>query len=342
MSGNNTINLGTGSMWLNPWSYGPCSFGGTGTFTGNYLVVGASSTVSGAMTFNLANGVQLNGGTFKGGHTINGNLIAAASSYATISPSNDGVTPETLTVVGNVTLDSTTTLNYKLTTPGLSDGGSGQNDFIAISGTGNLILDGTLNITGPLPFHTGDYRLMNYTGSLTDNILNVGTTPDPTNLTYTITTGGGHVDLIVNLAYVLGDVNHDGAVNSLDIDAIYGHFGTGSLFAQWDVNGDGVVNQDDVTFELTDAAIGLKTEYGDANLDHKVNFSDFQVLLDHWQATGGTWATGDFNGDTVVNFGDFQKLLDYWNPAGYGTSVPEPATLVLLGLGVLAMLRRRK
>ena len=154
-----------------------------------------------------------------------------------------------------------------------------------------------------------------------------------------VSAGGGHVDLIVNLAYVLGDVNHDGAVNSLDLDDIYRHFGGGS---QWDVNGDGVVNQDDVTFELTDAAIGLKTEYGDANLDHKVNFTDFQVLLDHWQATGGTWATGDFNGDTVVNFGDFQKLLDYWNPAGYGSSVPEPTTLVLLGLGTIGLIRRKK
>ena len=62
----------------------------------------------------------------------------------------------------------------------------------------------------------------------------------------------------------------------------------GSAFSQWDVDGNGTVNQDDVTYELTSTAVGMKTDYGDANLDHKVNFTDFQVLLDHWQGTGAS------------------------------------------------------
>jgi MYXO-CTERM domain-containing protein len=44
-----------------------------------------------------------------------------------------------------------------------------------------------------------------------------------------------------------------------------------------------------------------------------------------------------------VNFSDFQKLLDNWNPVGFSdASVHEPATLSLLALGGLGMLRRRK
>ena len=81
---------------------------------------------------------------------------------------------------------------------------------------------------------------------------------------------------------------------------------------------------------------------GDANHDGKVDFVDFQVLLDHWQGTGQGWAYGDWNGDGVVDFLDFQKLIDNWNPTGAGISeAPEPGTLSLLALSGLALLKRR-
>ena len=139
-----------------------------------------------------------------------------------------------------------------------------------------------------------------------------------------------------HLAVALQQGRRRGKIDAADIDAVYAHFGTG--YNQWDVNGDGVVNQADVD-ALVKLALG--TGYGDANLDRKINFADFQVLLDHWQMTG-RWAGGDFNGDGVVNFLDFQDLLDYWNPMGYGdASVPEPATLGLLALGAVAILHRK-
>jgi hypothetical protein len=109
-----------------------------------------------------------------------------------------------------------------------------------------------------------------------------------------------------------GDVNHDNAVNAQDIDLTYAHFGDNT--GQYDLNGDGVANQADVDYLVKNV---LHTNYGDANLDRKIDFADFQVLLDHWQNSGAGWAKGDFTGDGKVDFSDFQKLLDNWNPAGF-------------------------
>jgi hypothetical protein len=136
-----------------------------------------------------------------------------------------------------------------------------------------------------------------------------------------------------------GDTNLDNSLGTWDIDAIYQHFGA-PYTSQWKVYPDTKpVGQEDVTYELQNI---FHTNYGDATLGGYTDFSSFQVLLDHWQAPGG-WAQGDFTGDGIVDFLDFQILLDYWNPGGWsaGTSqVPEPATMSLILLGGLAMLRR--
>jgi hypothetical protein len=134
-----------------------------------------------------------------------------------------------------------------------------------------------------------------------------------------------------------GDVNGDGVVNVADIDAVYQHFGA-SASSQWKVDGDGTtVGKGDVDYLVKKI---LHTAYGDTNLDGYVNFTDFQALLDHWMRPG-KWADGDFNGSGQVDFSDFQLLLDNWNPAGL-SSAPEPATLTLLSLGAMALLRRRR
>jgi hypothetical protein len=217
--------------------------------------------------------------------------------------------------VGNVTLDHGTTLNYQLSTPNVS-GGNG-NDLINI--TGNLSVDGTVQVVGLSGFGAGAYTLFDYTGTLSGG-LTIGANVPGGGLNYRLLSGGGQINLVASL-WALGDVNHDGAINSLDLDAIYAHWGnvaTNLSLAQYDVDGDNVVSQADVTYELSNI---LHRTYGDANLDGAVDFVDFQTLLNHWQMQGAGWAQGDFDGDGTVDFLDFQTLLNYWNPGGSGTAI---------------------
>ncbi len=84
---------------------------------------------------------------------------------------------------------------------------------------------------------------------------------------------------------------------------------------------------------------------GDANLDGVVNQLDINKVLANWLATGATWAdNGDVTGDTLVNQLDINAILFNWLAVAEppeASGVPEPATLVLLVLGGLIVLRKR-
>jgi fibronectin-binding autotransporter adhesin len=129
--------------------------------------LGALQTVGGSlyvhgMTLPVAAAMNVTGTlggdgfiTTPGTITLNGGVL---------DPSTLTGGPGSLSINGNLSLGNTTQLNYSLDTPGIV--GSGVNDLVAVSG--NLTLDGVLNIIKGANFGSGSYRLFNYTGTLTD------------------------------------------------------------------------------------------------------------------------------------------------------------------------------
>jgi hypothetical protein len=96
-------------------------------------------------------------------------------------------------------------------------------------------------------------------------------------------------------------------------------------------------------------AVLLRYTYcGDANLDGKVDLTDFTFLAANFNATGdGTWARGDFNYDGNVDLTDFTFLAANFNltlagPSAAVTVVPEPLRASFAFAGGAALLRRRR
>jgi hypothetical protein len=81
---------------------------------------------------------------------------------------------------------------------------------------------------------------------------------------------------------------------------------------------------------------------GDATKDGHVNVDDLGVLASNYDGTGKVWTQADFTADGAVNVDDLGVLASNYDWVGPGASIPEPATLSLLGLGALALIRRKR
>ena len=147
---------------------------------------------------------------------------------------------------------------------------------------------------------------------------------------------------------VPGDVNNDGQFNVADIDELHRGIREGLTGERYDVNGDGSINSGDRDYLVNVIA---KTYVGDSDLNGVFDSGDFVAVFQAGEYEDGidgnsTWATGDWNGDTEFNTGDF---VDAFQAGGYEAgpraavaAVPEPGSLVLLGIGTLLLVARRR
>ena len=81
---------------------------------------------------------------------------------------------------------------------------------------------------------------------------------------------------------------------------------------------------------------------GDADLSGCVDDDDLSIVLSRgWGSTNASWEMGEFTGDGCVDDDDLCLVLANWTGACQTIDLtPEPATLSLLAMGGLVLLRR--
>lgn len=144
------------------------------------------------------------GGQLGGTGTVGGDVVVADG--GTLNAGDAGSAPGTLTIRGNLALNDASNVNVDLGQANVV--GGPLNDLTKVGG--DLTLDGTLNVSVSSggTFDPGIYRIIGYTGSLTDNGLTIGSVPSPD---YLLQTAIDHQVNLINTAGVSVDF-WDGAV----------------------------------------------------------------------------------------------------------------------------------
>lgn len=225
---------------------------GDSTYTGTTTVAGGQLQVSGSLDGDVAvsSGATLSGAGGVGALTVAGGaIVAPGASAGTLS-------------TGDMTLSDTSVLNVELAAPGTT--GGGVNDLI--QATGDLVLDGVLNVSDLGDMAAGTYTLITYTGELTDNGLAFGTTP--AGFVYRIdTTEANAIRLIVSDPRTLLGLSATtlefgsrrlGAAASMQVLTLESTGDTPVVFGVVELSGDHAAD-----FTLSDACGGTTLAVGD-------------------------------------------------------------------------------
>lgn len=140
------------------------------------------------------------------------------------------------------------------------------------------------------------------------------------------------------LATITGDFNLNSLIDAGDMDLLSGVVKAATHDVAFDLNRDNLVDATDRVIWISDIA---KTATGDADLNRRVEFSDFLTLSSSFGGAGG-WADGDFNGDGAIGFPDFLLLSGNFGYVMRAQAVPEPASMWLVGWVTAPLLARKR
>ena len=157
---------------------GTQTLSGINTYTGPTTVTAGNLSITGSLA---ATPVTVATTGTRGG---SGSIAGAVACNGTLAP---GVSAGTLTLGNGLVLASTSTLAYDL---------GSTSDLTTV--TGNLTLDGTINVTAATPLASGTYNLITYSGTLANNSLAVGTLPAGCTATVNTATAGQVKLVVVN------------------------------------------------------------------------------------------------------------------------------------------------
>lgn len=317
---------------------------GTLTLTGDNTYTGTTDVNEGVLLVNGNQSAATGQVTVKSGATLGGNGIIGGAvdvlddAHITAGAAINSVGKLT---TGSLTLSDNAQLDYQFGqayTPG-----GAFNDLIDVNG--DLTLDGKLNIeTSPGgSFDVGVYRVINYTGTLTNNVMDIANAPEAADSLYVQTSVKNQVNLVNHAGLTLrfwdgtggenGELKNNGVINGGD--GIWQSSQGNDNWTTDESTPEGALNA-----PFTDAAFAVfQGEAGNVTVDNSkgdVIISGAQFATDGYRVGGEAITTDTANtlirvGDGTVDGASYTATIDSVIRGAGGLNKGDLGTLILTG-----------
>ncbi|MEG7586341.1 autotransporter outer membrane beta-barrel domain-containing protein, partial [Citrobacter braakii] len=317
---------------------------GTLTLTGDNTWTGTTDVNEGVLLVNGNQSAATGQVTVKSGATLGGNGIIGGAvdvlddGHITAGAAINSVGKLT---TGSLTLSDNAQLDYQFGqayTPG-----GAFNDLIDVNG--DLTLDGKLNIqTSPGgSFDVGVYRVINYTGTLSNNVMDIADAPEAADSLYVQTSVKNQVNLVNHAGLTLrfwdgtggenGELKNNGVINGGD--GIWQSSQGNDNWTTDESTPEGALNA-----PFTDAAFAVfQGEAGNVTVDNSkgdVIISGAQFATDGYRVGGEAITTDTANtlirvGDGTVDGANYTATIDSVIRGTGGLNKGDLGTLILTG-----------